>query len=68
MDDDMCEAISLSDKGKCSFCVYHNDTEYDEEEEWAPNDEDCELEENEIYIAIDDETNRQYREFSAYFS
>ena len=54
----MCEAIALTDKGKCNFCVYHNDTEYEEEEEWRAGSEECYSEENEIYIKIDEETNR----------
>ena len=54
----MCEAIALTEVDMCSFCVYHNDTVWDGEEEWEPANEDCLSEDNAIYIEIDDETNR----------
>ena len=58
MDDDMCEAMALTEVGFCSFCVYHNDTEWDESEAWEPSDEECIAESNSIYLEIDEETNR----------
>lgn len=58
MDDDMCEAIALTEEDFCSFCVYHNDTDWDGSEAWEPNDEECLSEDNKIYLEIDEATNR----------